>query len=98
MHGQSNRQDSVARVSSALAGEDDAVQLALLTKVLALHPAQLSLAELTRELSATPDRFAERDRVEQALHDLAGAGLLHRNGSFVAPTRAALRFEQLMHA
>jgi len=96
MHGQGNHRSSLAGRPTALSDEDDAVQLALLTKVLALHPTQLSLVELTRELSAMPEQFAERDRVEQALQDLTGAGLLHRNGSFVTPTRAALRFEELI--
>jgi hypothetical protein len=30
------------------------------------------------------------------VRDLAGAGLLHRHDSFVLPTRAALRFHELL--
>jgi hypothetical protein len=32
------------------------------------------------------------------VRDLVGAGLLHRQGVFVLPTRAALRFEQIQEA
>ena len=58
-------------------------------------PPSLTLAELTRELSEDPEHPAQRDAVDRALRDLAGSGLLHRHGSFVLPTRAALRFDRL---
>lgn len=72
------------------AGDDAATESAVLQLVLALHPTALSFEELVRELGD------ERDAVERAVADLAGAGLLHRKESFVAPTRAALRFDELM--
>ena len=60
----------------------------MLTLVLALHPAQLSVAELAREMSETPEDRGERGDVEQALRDLIGTGLLRRSGESVLPSRA----------
>ena len=42
-----------------------------------------------------PDEFSVRDAINNAIRDLVGAGLLHRHGTFVFATRAAVRFEQL---
>jgi hypothetical protein len=75
--------------------EDAAVEAAVLRQVLVLHPAQVTLAELVREIASDPDAFAERDAIERAVRELAHAGLLHRNGEFVLPSRAALRFNEL---
>jgi predicted transcriptional regulator len=72
------------------AGDDAATESAALQLVLALHPSTLSFEELVRELGD------DRDAVERAVAGLAGAGLLHRKASFVVPTRAALRFDELM--
>jgi hypothetical protein len=76
--------------------EDEGVESAVLRQLLDLHPARLTLEELTREFSASRNSFAERDAVERAVRDLAGAGLLHQGQEFVAPTRAALRFSELL--
>jgi hypothetical protein len=80
----------------APAEDDTATEAAVLRQLLALHPAQVSVGELLREVTATPEGFAERDAVERALRDLAAAGLLHRCGSLVLPSRAALRFDELL--
>jgi len=74
--------------------EDRACEAAVLHYVLALHPTPLTLADLVRELGGTED-FSQRDAVERAVRDLAGCGLLHRSGTLILPTRAALRFEEL---
>jgi len=77
--------------------EDDAVtEAAVLRQLLALHPTQLSVEELLREIATDPEDFAERDAIELALRDLAAAGLLHRNGDLLLPSRAALRFDELL--
>ncbi len=76
--------------------EDAATESAVLQQVLGLHPTSLTLAELHRALGAEEDGFASADAVERAVRDLAAAGLLHRSGSLILPTRAALRFEQLL--
>jgi hypothetical protein len=75
--------------------EDESVESAVLRQLLDLHPTRLTIAELTRELSGDRD-FAERDAVERAVRDLAATGLLHRGEEFVEPTRAALRFSELL--
>jgi hypothetical protein len=70
----------------------------VLQHVLALDPTQVTMAELARELGGEGDSFAERDSIERAVRDLAGAGLLHAPDSFVLPSRAAIRFDELLAA
>jgi hypothetical protein len=76
--------------------QDRAQESAVLQHVLALHPTAITIEELVRELDPGRDSFDQRDAVERAVRDLSGAGLLHRNDSLVLPTRAALRFDQLL--
>lgn len=78
------------------AEEDDAIEAAVLRHLLSLHPAQIVFDELLREIAGDPEDFAERDAIERAVRDLAAAGLLHRNGEVVLPSRAALRFDELL--
>jgi len=66
------------------------MESALLQYVLALHPATVTLEELARELGET------RDDVARAVRDLVGAGLLNNSNALVLPSRAALRFDELM--
>jgi hypothetical protein len=75
---------------------DVATESAVLQQILALHPAQLTISELIRELASDRPEFAERDAIERAVRDLCGSGLVHRNYDFVMPTRAALRFSELL--
>lgn len=76
--------------------EDRAVESAVLELVLALHPARLTGPELVRELAGEEPDFGERDAAERAARDLSGAGLLHNRDGFLTPTRAALRFQELL--
>jgi hypothetical protein len=76
--------------------EDAALEAAVLRQLLALHPVQLTLAELMREVAGKARDFAQIDAVERAVRDLAAAGLVHRNGDVILPSRAALRFEELL--
>jgi hypothetical protein len=80
--------------------EDESVESAVLRQLLELHPTRLTLAELIREIAGGEqddcDGFAERDAVERAVRDLGAVGLLHQGGNFVEPTRAALRFSDLL--
>jgi hypothetical protein len=78
------------------AEEDAAVEAAVLRQLLTLHPVQITFEELLREIAVEPDDFAQRDAVERAVRDLAAAGLLHRRDDFAIPSRAALRFGELM--
>jgi hypothetical protein len=75
---------------------DIATESAVLQLVLDLHPILLTVAELVREVAGEAAPFSERDPVERAVCDLAGAGLLHRIDDFAIPTRAALRFSELL--
>jgi hypothetical protein len=77
------------------AEEDARTEAAVLRWLLALHPAQITFEELLRQACEDPDDFAQRDAVERAVRDLTIAGLVHRNGEFVIPSRAALRFDEL---
>lgn len=78
------------------AQEDAAVEAAVLRQLLSLHPVQVTLAELRHELAGEAEDFAQRDAVERAVRELAAAGLAHRNGEVVLPSRAALRCEELL--
>jgi hypothetical protein len=75
--------------------DHDQVQQAALAILLDANPAQLAVDELVRELTDRPDEFGPRDAIENAVRDLVGAGLVHRHGPFVFPTRAAVRFDEL---
>jgi hypothetical protein len=76
--------------------EDASTEAAVLRQLLALHPVQLTLGDLVREIGARPGDFASKDAVERAVRELAAAGLAHRNGDVVLPSRAALRCEELL--
>jgi hypothetical protein len=78
------------------ASEDTATESAVLQRVLDFHPVLVTVAELVREVGGESPDFAERDAIERAVRDLTGAGLLHRHDTFVIPTRAALRFSELL--
>lgn len=67
----------------------------VMMEVLALQPAPLTGAELVREITAGSADFEPGDRYERAIRDLCGAGLLHRVGGLVLPTRAALHFHAI---
>jgi hypothetical protein len=78
------------------AAEDARTEAVVLRRLLDLHPSQVSLEELIRELGGAPEDFGQRDAVERAVRDLAAAGIVHRNAGFVFPTRAALRLDELL--
>ena len=78
------------------AAEDAATESAVLQLALDFHPILVTLPELVREAGGETPSFAERDAIERAVRDLTAAGLLHVQSSFVTPTRAALRFSELL--
>jgi hypothetical protein len=78
------------------AAEDAATESAVLQQVLDLHPVLVTAAELVREVGGESPDFARRDAIERAIRDLTAAGLLHHHGTLVMPTRAALRFSELV--
>ena len=67
----------------------DVLERATLGQLLEHHPAFYTLTELARELDE-PGLA-----VEDTVAALARAGLVNRWESFVVPSRAALRFDQL---
>ncbi len=75
---------------------DAIVEAAVLRQLLALHPVQLTVMELWREIGGEDDDFAQTDAVERAVRELSAAGLAHRSNDVVVPSRAALRFEELL--
>jgi hypothetical protein len=76
--------------------EDTTIEAAVLRQLLALHPIQLTIGELVREIGGESGDFASKDAVERAVRELTAAGLAHRSGDVVLPSRAALRFEELL--
>lgn len=78
------------------AGDDTATEAAVLQQVLFLHPTQISLEEMLREVARDPDDFGQRDEVERAVRELGTAGLLRREGELLRPTLAALRCDELL--
>lgn len=51
---------------------------------------------MIREVTAGSADFADADRFERAARDLAGVGLLIETAELVLPTRAALRFNEIV--
>jgi hypothetical protein len=76
--------------------DDAAIEAAVLRQLLALHPVQLTLGELVREIAGDAEDFALVDAVERAVRELGAAGLAHHSGDVVLPSRAALRFDDLL--
>lgn len=76
--------------------EDRVFETAVLQQLLAIHPNPVTLTELVDEIAGKGCDFAQRDAIERAVHSLAGCGLLHRSAALVLPSRAALRFDELL--
>lgn len=86
--------DSMSKIRDP-AAEDAVIEAAVLRQLLSLYPVQLTLKELNREIAGEEGDFASKDAVERAVRELAAAGLVHRNGEVVLPSRAALRLDEL---
>jgi hypothetical protein len=92
-------ENSMARGSSdcpSNEAQDLRDQSSALIYVLTLYPTHLRLSELIQEVSAGAADFAQRDAIERAVRDLVGVGLLFRSDGLVLPTRAALRFNEIL--
>lgn len=76
--------------------QDTTVEAAVLRQLLALHPIQLTVGELAREIGGETADFAQTDSVERAVGELTATGLAHRTGEVVIPSRAALRLDELL--
>ena len=76
--------------------EDRRAQGLVLVYVIDAHPSLIHGADLLRELADGSREFAVRDRIERAILDLIGVGLLHRYDEMLIPTRAALRAYEVL--
>ncbi len=77
------------------ASEDRSTESAVLALLLTEHPIHLTMPELALVLHGDIDLFEPRDAADRAVQELVGAGLVHRQGRFMVPTRAALYFDGL---
>lgn len=81
---------------ASTAAQDLHDQGVALVQVLTIFPTHLRLLELVREITAGAADFSEGDRIERAVCELVGVGLLFRCEGLVLPTRAALRFNEIL--
>ncbi len=81
--------------SRNLAAEDARTENAVLSLLLEEHPTRLTLGELSLVLHADSQLGDPDDAAKCAVRELVGAGLVHQDGRFLAPSRAALYFERL---
>jgi hypothetical protein len=87
-----------ARPARSNHAQDLKDQGVVLTHVLALHPTHLIVPDLVRELANGSEDFVKSDNAERAIRDLTGLRLLDCPDGFVVPTRAALRFIEILEA
>lgn len=80
---------------STPAQEDEIMQRSVLTQVLVLHPAQLTILELALRVEAECSA-SEQDTVERAVRELSRDGLVSCDCRRIAPSRAAVRFDELL--
>lgn len=91
--------DSMDREAGDLrsnAAQDLRDQGVVLVHVITTYPSSLRLSDLVRELTDDSEDFAQRDGIERAVRDLVAVGLLFRSEGLVLPTRAALRFNEVL--
>lgn len=80
---------------STPAQEDQIIERSVLTEVLVLHPAQLTILEIALRVE-TQCLEAGEDAVERAVRELSRDGLVTCDCRRIAPSRAAVRFEELI--
>jgi hypothetical protein len=90
-----NPTDCGESVLTDYVAETRQAERAVLSFLIDEHPSQLTIPEVARTLYAHPGDFEKKDVVERAIRELVGAGLLHCEGAFLVPTRAALYFAGL---
>jgi hypothetical protein len=78
------------------AQQDEIIERVVLTQVLVLHPAQLTILELALRMDRACEDVAQKDAVERAVRELSRDGLLFCDCRRISPSRAALRFEELL--
>jgi hypothetical protein len=79
------------------AKQDEITERAVLTQILFLHPDRLTILELSLRMEGnSSESFAKEDAIERAVRELSRDGLLTCDCRRIWPTRAALRFEELL--
>lgn len=78
------------------AKQDEITERAVLTQILVLHPDRLTILELALRMEGDGKSLAKEDSVERAVRELSRDGLLTCDCRRIWPTRAALRFEELL--
>lgn len=87
--------DDTRRRELTAAQEDEIMQRSILTQVLVLHPAQLTILELSLRVESDL-RDCEQDAVERAVRELSRDGLVLCDCRRISPSRTAVRFEELL--
>lgn len=90
-----NPTDSAASCLNAYTADEAKAERVVLAFLLKEHPSRLKIPELCRALYAHPNDFKRSDAVERAVRELDGAGLIHCDGGYAVPSRAALYFSRL---
>jgi hypothetical protein len=91
MHDDHSQRDELSPERS-----DEIMEQAVLTEVLILHPTLLTILELATRMDADGEDFARKDAVERAIRELTRDGLLRCDCRRIWPSRAALRFDELL--
>ena len=71
------------------------MQRSVLTQVLVLHPAQMTILELALRVESDL-RDCEQDAVERAVRELSRDGLILCDCRRISSSRAAARFDELL--
>ena len=87
--------EDIRRCDLTTAHEDEIMQRSVLTQVLVLHPAQLTILELALRVESDL-RDCEQDAVERAVRELSRDGLIFCDCRRITPSRAAVRFDELL--
>jgi hypothetical protein len=91
-----NPTDRDAADAISPAKQDEITERAVLTQILFLHPERLTILELSLQVEGGSESFAKKDAVERAVRELSRDGLLVCDNRRIWPTRAALRFDELL--
>ena len=87
--------EDIRRRDLTTAHEDESMQRSVLTQVLVLHPAQLTILELALRVESDL-RDCEQDAVERAVRELSRDGLIFCDCRRITLSRAAVRFDELL--
>ncbi|HWI97074.1 MAG TPA: hypothetical protein VNS60_13505 [Solirubrobacterales bacterium] len=87
--------EDIRRRVLTTAQEDEIIQRSVLTEALVLYPAQLTILELALRVE-TDRRSCEQDAIERAVRELARDGLILCDCRRLSPSRAAVRFDELL--